>query len=199
MSKKLFIATQNRGKIREFKNMFENSEVEILTGDDIELGDIEESGKTFHENALIKAKAGYEITGISTIADDSGLEVDALNGEPGVYSARYAGENANDKDRINFLLNKLKNIATKPYKARFKSIICYYINEDRYHFFEGVWEGEIEDNLKGNNGFGYDPIFFDPTLSKRAAELSLEEKSKHSHRGKALKQFFEFYTKEDNE
>ncbi len=194
MSNKLLVATQNKGKIREFKEMFKDSQIEIFTGDDIDLGYVEESGKTFRENALIKAKSGYEKTEIPTIADDSGLEVDVLNGEPGVYSARYAGENVNDKDRVNFLLKKLISFE-KPYKARFVSVICFYINENEYHFFEGIWNGEIETILKGDNGFGYDPIFFDPTLNKRAAELSLEEKSIHSHRGKALGKFFEFYSK----
>lgn len=184
----LLIATKNKGKIKELKKMFEPFNVNVKTLDDFNIDDVEETGITFHENALIKAKHGFEKTGLLTIADDSGLEVDFLNGEPGVYSARYAGYNKSDDERINFLLDKLKNAKAGERNARFKCVICLYGGET-IKYYEGVWEGEILFAKQGENGFGYDPIFFDKILNKTAAELPENEKAIHSHRGKAIKKF----------
>ncbi len=186
----LLIATKNKGKIKELKKMFEPFKINIKTLDDFGIDDIEETGTTFYENALIKAKHGFEKTGLLTIADDSGLEVDYLNGEPGVYSARYAGYNKSDDERIDYLLNKLKDAKKTERTARFKCVICLYNNE-KTKYFEGNWEGEILFEKQGINGFGYDPIFFDKNLGKTAAELPEEEKAIYSHRGKAFKQFIE--------
>lgn len=186
----LLIATKNKGKIKELKKMFESFKINIKTLDDFNIDDVEETGTTFHENALIKAKYGFQKTGLLTIADDSGLEVDYLNGEPGVYSARYAGYNKSDDERINFLLDKLKNAKADERNARFKCVICLYGNEN-IKYYEGVWEGEILFAKQGENGFGYDPVFFDKILNKTAAELPENEKAIYSHRGKAINCFID--------
>ena len=186
----ILIATKNKGKIKEFNNMFKDLDVNIKTLYDYNLGDIEETGTTFFENALIKAKAGFEVSSLPTIADDSGLEVDCLDKRPGVYSARFGGEGLSDKDRFKYLLKEMGD--SKNRKARFKtSIVLYNGSDDSIEEFTGTWEGEILYTPIGENGFGYDPVFYDKTLELSAAQLSPNQKKEISHRGKAMKLFLE--------
>lgn len=188
---KILLASKNKGKIAEFKEMVKDFPLEIKTLYDFEdFPDIEETGTTFKENALIKAKEGFERTNLLTIADDSGLEVDFLDGRPGVYSARYGGDGLDDLGRMNLLLEELKYTPKESRGANFTTSIVLYYGEDFIYEFTDRWDGEILFKAIGEKGFGYDPIFFDPTLNKSAAQLTHEEKSKVSHRGKAMKKFF---------
>ena len=188
----IILATNNANKVKEMKEKLEKYNINVLSqkeaGFDIE---IEETGTTFEENAMLKAEAINKLSGKPAIADDSGLEIDYLNGEPGVYSHRYAGENATDEDRINKILSLLKDVEDKKRTARFKTALCYIDEKGEKHIFEGVAEGKIGFIPKGNNGFGYDPIFISET-GKTFAELTREEKNKISHRGRAIAKFIEF-------
>ena len=187
----ILIATKNKGKIKEFENMLKGFDISVKTLYDYDIPNIEETGNTFFQNALIKAKKGYEASGLLTIADDSGLEVEALDGAPGIYSARFGGEGLNDEERIEYLLDKLKNVKNR--KARFiTSLVIYNGNDKNIKEFKGIWNGEILENPIGDNGFGYDPIFYDYKLKKSAAELSPDEKKLVSHRGKAMNDLIEF-------
>ena len=183
---KLLIATHNAGKIREFERIFSPLSVEVSAAD---FSDVEETGITFAENALLKAEAACRCTGMPCVADDSGLAVDALGGAPGIYSARYAGENATDADRIRKLLENLTGVPAPKRTARFLcSICCVFPNGDRITA-EGICEGSIAFAPQGNDGFGYDPIFL--VGEKSFAQLTPEEKDSVSHRGKALRLFAE--------
>ncbi|OWZ83744.1 XTP/dITP diphosphatase [Natranaerobius trueperi] len=183
----LILGSRNKGKVSEFKSLLANFPIEVYSLEDYPgIGDIEETGVTFKENALIKARTIANKTNKLTIADDSGLEVDALNYEPGVYSARYSGENASDKDNINKLLDKLKNIPYEKRTARFKCVMALSHPQISNRVVEGACEGYILDYERGNKGFGYDPVFYYPRYDKTFSELSKEEKSNISHRGKAL-------------
>lgn len=193
--KKIFIlASNNKNKVREFKEKLKEFNIDVISqkdaGYDIE---VEETGTTFAENATLKAEAIYKLSGKPTIADDSGLEIDYLNGEPGVYSARYAGPNATDEDKNNKVLDLMKNVKEEDRTARFKCDICYIDENGEKHIFEGVFEGKIDTEPKGTNGFGYDPIF--NIGDKTSAELSPEEKNEISHRGKAIKKFVDYLKK----
>lgn len=184
---KLIFATQNKGKAVEVKNIFKDYNYEIITLSDLNNDiDIEESGSTFIDNALIKAKTIYEIYKIPVIADDSGLEVEQLNGNPGVYSARYAGENCSYDDNNRKLIDELKNFP-KPHLAKFVCVSIYY-DENNAIFSTGELHGEIIETPRGLNGFGYDPIFVPNGYDKTLAELTLEEKNKISHRAKSFLQ-----------
>ncbi len=174
---KLFFASKNRGKIKEIKRLLPDYEILDLADTDIE---IEETGSTFRENALIKAKAVFDLYGIQTLADDSGLACTGLNGAPGVHSKRYS-ESSRDTDN-NLLL--VKNLQGKNRECKFVSCLCLY--SDDFSYFEGEVVGEIVDLPRGSNGFGYDPIFYFKELDKTFAELSIEEKNKYSHRARAL-------------
>ena len=174
---KLFFASGNRGKIKEIKRLLPEYEILDLADTDI---DIEETGTTFRENALIKAKAIFDLYGIQTLADDSGLACKGLNGAPGVYSKRYSESNI-DSDN-NLLL--VKNLQGKNRECKFVSCLCLYSGEVSY--FEGEVHGEIIDTPRGDNGFGYDPVFYFKELNKTFAELTIEEKNKYSHRARAL-------------
>jgi XTP/dITP diphosphohydrolase len=184
---KIIFATQNNGKAKEVKDIFASSKYEIVTladlNNDIE---IEETGTTFYENALIKAKTIYEIYKSPVIADDSGLSVEQLNGAPGVYSARYAGEDCSYEDNNIKLIDELKKYP-KPHFAKF---VCHsiYFDGDKEINSLGELNGEIIDSPKGKNGFGYDPIFIPKGYDKTLAELSLEEKNKISHRAKSFQE-----------
>ena len=150
-----------------------------------EIGDIEETGTTLLENSLLKSRTVFKETGIPAIADDTGLEVDFLNGAPGVYSARYAGNNVSYKDNVNKLLIELEGIPSEKRTARFRTVITF-VDENQELSTEGHIDGVISESIKGAGGFGYDPIFFVPHLGKTFAELSSIEKNKISHRGIAL-------------
>ncbi len=149
--------------------------------------DVEETGSTFEENAALKATTYAGMSGMVTLADDSGLEVDGLDGEPGIYSSRYAGEDADDADRIAFLLKKLENIHNEGRKARFRCVIAVARLHEKSELFEGECRGRIIDAPRGDEGFGYDPVFLLPELGKTMAELTSEEKGEVSHRGRAAK------------
>jgi XTP/dITP diphosphohydrolase len=183
----LLIATNNRGKLAEFRLIFAGLPCSIVSPADIGLElDVDESGDTFEENAALKSVAFAKASGLLTLADDSGLEVEALWGEPGVRSARYAGENAGDKELVNFLLDKMKHIPEDKRQARFRSVIAITTPQDLHtEFCSGECRGVITFEPKGENGFGYDPVFFLPQLGKTMAELPKDMKNRLSHRGMA--------------
>ena len=185
--KTLVLASNNDHKIIEIKEMLGKS-YEILKQSDFNIDPIPETGKSFEENAVIKAREVHQITGLSTIGDDSGLIVDALNGEPGIYSARYSGEKATDKENNIKLLKKLEGVSKENRTARFVCVIALIDCEEseNIYTFKGTWNGEILTKAKGSNGFGYDPLFLDPEIGKASAELLAEDKNKLSHRAKAL-------------
>ena len=186
MTCKLLIATNNKGKAREFHELLDRIPFELVTLADVGITtQVEETGKTFEENARIKSRAYAAASGLVTLADDSGLEVEALGGEPGIKSARYAGENASDSDRVNLLLSKLKGVPRDKRNARFKCVIAISTPTGEIAVTEGECRGLIGFKPKGKNGFGYDPIFFFPDLGKTMAELPSEVKGQISHRARA--------------
>ncbi|MFN3567414.1 MAG: XTP/dITP diphosphatase [Caldimicrobium sp.] len=186
----LLLATTNQGKIREISEVLSDLNFAIKSLHDFpNLIPPVEAGSTFFQNALLKAKYYAEKTGLISLADDSGLVVDALGGQPGIYSSRFAGEKATDEENIKKLLELMKDIPDEKRTARFVCVIVCYHPSGKYIYTEGIWEGKIAFSPKGNLGFGYDPIFLvkEFNFEKTAAELPLEEKNKLSHRGKALK------------
>ncbi|MBC8569260.1 XTP/dITP diphosphatase [Zongyangia hominis] len=187
---KVVIATGNPGKLKEFKRILSPYGVEVLSQSQagVQL-DVEETGTTFEENALLKAQAVFAATGLPAIADDSGLVVDALDGAPGVYTARYAGEHATDDENIQKLLANMQGVGER--SARFVSAICYVWGEEKSLTTRGECEGSIGFTKRGDGGFGYDPIFM--VGEKSFAQLSAEEKDAISHRGKALRLFLEAF------
>ena len=183
---RLLIATHNRGKLREYQEIFNDLGLELLTLDDVGIThDVIETGATFEENARLKAVTYARQSGLLTLADDSGLEVDALNGEPGVYSKRYAGEGRSDAERNAYLLEKLRAVPQAQRTARFRCVIVLMNAQGEEWVTDGTCEGEIAFESRGTNGFGYDPIFIVGTTGKHLAEFSSEEKNKISHRGRA--------------
>jgi len=181
----IVIATKNKNKLREFKEILSGAEIEVKCLDDFgPIPDAVEDGTTFDENAYKKAIHTAKILGLPAIADDSGLCVDALNGEPGVYSARYAGEHATDAENITKLLQKLENEPNR--KASFQCVLSIAVPSGPALTYEGKCDGIIIDDPRGNNGFGYDPIFYFEEFEKTFAELTPEQKHSVSHRGKAL-------------
>jgi len=186
---KILIGTNNAHKAQEIRDML--PEHEIVRPKDIGLElEVEENGKTFEENAKIKARAFAEASGLVTLADDSGLEVDCLKGKPGIYSARYCPKpGATDADRRQYLLENIqKKGAQRPWKARFRcEIAVVFPGRNKTLLASGTCEGEIIPEERGSNGFGYDPIFYKPELSKTLAELTEDEKNAISHRGNAIK------------
>lgn len=186
---KLVFASNNKNKIKEIQQLVP-SEIQIMSLEDIGCHvDIAETAETIEGNAILKANYITQHYGYPCFADDSGLEVEALHGAPGVYSARYAGEPKDDKRNIEKLLLALENETNR--KANFKTVICLNIKEEQ-HLFTGIIDGAIISEKRGFNGFGYDPIFIADGYEKTFAELSMEEKSHISHRGKAVKQLVEF-------
>ncbi len=183
---RLLIATHNRGKLIEYQGLLAGLPLELVTLDRIGLrDDIDENGATFAENARLKAVTYARKSNRLTLADDSGLEVDALSGEPGVRSKRYAGENKSDAERIAFLLNKLREVPREKRSARFRCAIAIASPEGRVRESQGTCDGEILFAPRGTHGFGYDPIFYFPDLGMTMAELSTAEKNKISHRARA--------------
>ncbi len=191
---KIVLATSNRGKIEEIKKIL--SGTDILTLDDFPaLRMPPETGRTFRDNALSKALFVAENTRLPALADDSGLEVDALDGRPGVFSARYAGAQATDEENYLKLLEEMKGIPVEKRKARFRCVMALaFPDEDgkRAFTFDGVFEGFVFTEPRGEKGFGYDPIFFVPDRGKTVAELTLEEKNAISHRARALRKLKDF-------
>lgn len=183
----LVLATNNRDKVKEIKHLLEELPVTILTADDfLEFPDPEETGSTLVENAILKARAIAEFCELPALADDSGLEVDALDGAPGVYSSRYAGENVTYKDNYTKLLLELAGVPQEKRTARFRCVIAIIWEDASVDTVEGVAEGLITTTVVGDRGFGYDPVFFYPPLNKCFSEMSLDEKNQVSHRGRAL-------------
>ena len=182
------LATGNQGKVKELSSLLAEHAIEIVPQSDFDVPEVAETGTTFVENAIIKARHAAKITGLPAIADDSGLEVDALNGEPGVYSARYAGENASDDDNTNKLLNALKDTPASEKTARFHCVLVYmeHANDPTPIICHGVWEGSIIAEKLGEQGFGYDPVFWQEDRQLTSAQLPRELKNTLSHRGKAL-------------
>jgi len=184
----LVLATNNKDKIREIKKLLDDLPVTVLTADDfLEFPDPEETGATFEENARLKAHAIAEFTGHPALADDSGLEVDSLNGAPGVYSSRYAGEAGNAEKNNRKLLKELEGVPPEKRTARFRCVIVIDWGNGETDVCEGKAEGVIAQDVVGRRGFGYDPVFYYPPADKRFSEMTLDEKNAVSHRGLALK------------
>jgi XTP/dITP diphosphohydrolase len=188
MTKNIVLASSNPGKVREINQMLEGLHLAVVPQSDFKVPDAEETGHTFVENALIKARNATRLTGLPAVADDSGIEVDYLNGAPGIYSARYAGKGAGDKLNLRKLLAELEGIPETERTARFQCLMVYLRHETDPTpvICQGTWEGRILFEPRGANGFGYDPIFFVPTHNCSSAELPSEVKNKLSHRGQAL-------------
>lgn len=185
---KVVLATGNSGKLREMRAMLQAMPWDIVPQGEFNCPDAIEDGLSFVENAIKKARHACAFTGLPAIADDSGLEVDALLGAPGIYSARYAGEGASDEQNLQKLLLELKDVPQEKRGARFRCVIVYMRHEldPSPLICEGSWEGRIAGEKQGGNGFGYDPIFYVPALDCSSAELSAEQKNAISHRGQAL-------------
>jgi XTP/dITP diphosphohydrolase len=191
---KIVLATNNKHKISEFRSCFSQMgiEAEIITVKEAGFnGEIVEDADTFEGNSYIKAKALCDFSGCITIADDSGLEVDALNGAPGVYSARYSGEHATDMENIEKLWAELKKVPEKPRNAKFVSAVCVCRPDGRVLTLRGECEGVIIDELQGEGRFGYDPVFLYEPMNKTFAEMTSEEKNSVSHRGRAIKKLLD--------
>lgn len=191
MSQKLLLATRNQGKIVEFRRILDAlapGAIELVGLDQFpDLHDVDETGSTFQENALLKAREMSEATGLPAIADDSGLCVDALNGDPGIFSARWAGTHGDDKANLEKVLDQLKDVADKDRTAYFICVAALYLPQGTSHCEEGRFYGTILKSPVGENGFGYDPIFQPDGLEISSAQMSAEEKDRVSHRGKALR------------
>ena len=186
MHPKLLLATNNTGKIKEFRSLLQGIPFELVTPKEIGIVmDVDETGATYRENARLKACALATQSGLLTLADDSGIEIDALNGAPGVLSARYAGENASDAERVNFLLSKLKDVPQEKRTARFYCVIAIAHPDGKVEYCDGECKGTIAFEPSGASGFGYDPVFYLPEFGKAMAELTAEIKNRVSHRARA--------------
>ena len=196
---KLLLSTKNPAKVREYALLLEGIPYEIVTLAERGIEQVvDETEATLEENAALKAKAYASLSNLLTLADDSGLEVAALGGAPGALSRRYAGEGVSDPERIDFLLAKLSGIPWEERNARFKCVIAIASAEGEVALYQGECQGIIAFEPKGENGFGYDPIFYLPELGKTMAELSIEEKNEVSHRGRAAREarrYFELFEK----
>ena len=185
---KIIFATSNEGKLKEIRMILEDTKVQILSLKEAGVqADVEEDGTTFEENAIIKARKIMELTGEAVLADDSGLEVDAMNKEPGIYSARYMGYDTSYKIKNQHIISRLEGKTGKERSARFVCVIALVLPDGTEITTRGTMEGQIGYEEKGENGFGYDPIFYLPAYQCYSGELAPEEKNKISHRGKALR------------
>ena len=190
---RVVLASQNKHKLEEISKITAQFDMELVLQSELGVNiDVEETGTTFEENSLLKARAVMEATGLPALADDSGIAVDALNGEPGVYSARYGGdESLDDWGRLLLLLKNTEHVPDGQRQAKFVSVITMVTPEGQVIQARGEIHGELTREARGENGFGYDPIFYYPPLGKTTAELSPEEKNQVSHRANALKVFYE--------
>lgn len=190
---KLVLASSNRGKLAELRDLLGDAGVELHAQSEFGVADADETGLTFIENALLKARNAARITGLPALGDDSGICVDALNGAPGLYSARYAGTHGDAGANIAKLLDALRDVPTEDRTARFVCVLALlrHADDPQPLIAEGVWEGRILEAPRGNGGFGYDPVFFDPVRGMGAAELEATLKNRISHRGRALTQLRE--------
>ena len=191
--KKVVLATGNPGKLREFTRMLADVQLDIIKQSEFDIPDAIEDGLTFVENAIIKARHASKLTGLPAFADDSGIEVDALNGQPGIYSARYAGEHGNDKANNMKLLEVMKDVPKTERTARFRCCIVYmrHAKDPSPIIADASWEGVLLSKASGKNGFGYDPLFFVPTHHCSSAELDPDIKNEISHRGIALREMLQ--------
>ena len=184
---KIVMASSNAGKLREMTHILADLDIMVVSQADFAVSDAIETGDTFTANAIIKARHAAMATGLATIADDSGLVVDALGGKPGVRSARYSGPGASDDSNIDKLLQELRDVDEADRGAAFHCVACYVPQDDSEAVIaQGEWRGIILRERRGNGGFGYDPVFFDDERGLSAAEMSSDEKNRRSHRGKAL-------------
>lgn len=185
---KVVLASGNQGKVNELTELLKANDIEVMAQSCFDLESPEETGLTFIENALIKARYAAEKTGLPAIADDSGLSIPSLKGEPGIYSARYSGEQANDQSNIDLVLKNLNGMSGDQRKATFNCVLVFlrHATDPTPIVCHGQWQGSIMDHQSGEGGFGYDPIFWVPEKNCSAAELSKAEKNTISHRGKAL-------------
>ncbi len=191
--KKIVLASGNAGKLREFQQLLSGCGFDVVPQSDFFSDSAEETGLTFVENAIIKARYACAKTGLPAIADDSGIEVDALHGRPGIYSARYAGAGATDADNNAKLLQELTGVATEKRTARYHAVLAFmrHADDPTPVLCHGVWEGTILTELRGAGGFGYDPLFFVPSHNCASAELDKAEKNRISHRGKAMQELLQ--------
>ncbi|WP_305417139.1 XTP/dITP diphosphatase [Photobacterium leiognathi] len=189
---KLVLATGNQGKVKEMADLLADFGFDVVAQSDYNVSSVAETGTTFIENAIIKARHAAKETGLPAIADDSGLEVDFLKGAPGIYSARFAGEDASDADNIDKLLAEMKDVPEEQRPARFHCVLVMmrHENDPTPLVCHGSWEGSILTERHGENGFGYDPVFWVPEDQCASAELAPARKKQLSHRGKALQQLF---------
>lgn len=193
MIEKLVLASGNPGKLREFSQLFADKNIQVIPQNEFDTVEAEETGLSFVENAILKARNACKFSGLPALADDSGLEVDALKGAPGIYSARYAAdENGQTSDEKNYLklLDALKDVPSEQRSARFQCVLVYmrHENDPTPQVFQGSWEGQILTQPSGIDGFGYDPIFFVPSENCSSAELDKKRKNELSHRGQAINQ-----------
>ena len=195
----IILATNNKSKVKEISEMMSGSDITFESLADAGINvEVEETGTTFEENALLKAREICKLSGKPTISDDSGLEIDALDGAPGIYSSRFMGEDTSYDIKNNALIEKLENVADPDRTARFRCCMALVLPDGREFVTEGAMEGIIAREPKGINGFGYDPILFIPEYNSTSAELSSEEKNNISHRGEALRKMIEVIKKELN-
>jgi len=187
MSQRVVLATGNKGKVRELAELLTNTGIDIVPQSDFGVPDADETGLTFVENAILKARNAASHTGLAAIADDSGLEVDYLNGAPGIYSARYAGDGGSEANNAK-LLQALEGVDEADRSARFQCVLVYlrHADDPTPLICQGTWEGRILTSARGDGGFGYDPLFYVPDEGCGAAELAAERKNAISHRGQAL-------------
>jgi len=190
MSRQIVLASGNKGKLKEFNQVLGDLGVEVVPQSQFNVPDADETGLSFVENAILKARHACQLTGLPALADDSGLEVDALNGAPGIYSARFAGPNATDTDNNHKLLQLLEGTSPEQRSARFRCVLVFmrHAEDPTPLICQGSWEGQILPLPQGENGFGYDPLFLVPGLDIASAQLPPEQKNKISHRGQAVQQ-----------
>lgn len=189
----IVLASGNIGKLRELSQILSPLGLKLIAQSDLNVAEAEETGLSFVENAIIKARNAALVTGLPAIADDSGIEVDALHGAPGIYSSRYAGPDASDTDNIQALLTAMKDVPENERTARFQCVVVFmrHAEDPTPLICQGSWQGQILQSPSGDEGFGYDPIFWVTETDCTAAELSPEQKHAISHRGKAMRQFME--------
>jgi len=195
----IVLASNNAGKVREINALLESEQIQVIPQSQFDIPEAAETGLTFIENAILKARNAATHSGLPAIADDSGLEVDALNGAPGIYSARFAGSGASDLDNLNKLIDVLDGVPLQLRTARFRCLMVYmrHAEDPTPAICQGTWDGRILEAPQGENGFGYDPVFFVPSQSCSAAELEAATKNQFSHRGQALRQLVRHLRGED--
>lgn len=193
MTRQIVLASGNKGKLKEFNQVLGDLGVEVVPQSQFNVPDADETGLSFVENAIIKARHACQLTGLPALADDSGLEVDALNGAPGIYSARFAGAGATDAKNNQKLLQRLEGTSPEQRSARFRCVLVFmrHAEDPTPLICQGSWEGQILPLPQGDNGFGYDPLFLVPGLDIASAQLPPEQKNKISHRGQAVQQLIQ--------